>query len=59
MKTSFEMIRAFFSDEDGVTAIEYGLLASLIAIMVVAGATIIGVNLDVIFKYIGGKIAVP
>lgn len=46
----------FYKDESGVTAIEYGLLAGLIALMIIAGATLIGQNLDTLFNYIAGKI---
>lgn len=49
----------FLSDEEGVTAIEYGLLAALIAVMIIAGATLIGTNLDAIFQYIGGQLTAP
>lgn len=59
MKKLFLSVQRFLKDEEGVTAIEYGLLASLIAVMIIAGATLIGTNLDTIFKYIGGKLVVP
>lgn len=59
MKKLFLSVQRFLKDEEGVTAIEYGLLASLIAVMIIAGATLIGTNLDVIFRYIGGKLVVP
>lgn len=36
--------------ERGAAAIEYALLASLIAITILAGATAIGLRLDVIFN---------
>ncbi|MEB0014399.1 Flp family type IVb pilin [Glaciimonas sp. Cout2] len=42
MKT--KLIR-FLRDEDGVTAIEYGLIAGLVAIAIIAGATAIGTDL--------------
>jgi pilus assembly protein Flp/PilA len=42
----------FFKDEEGVTAIEYGLLASLIAIAFVVGATLVGTNLEALFQKI-------
>ena len=45
--------------EAGVTAIEYGLLASLVAVVIVAGATLLGTNLNAIFNFIAGKVAVP
>lgn len=36
--------------DKGASAIEYGLLAALIAVMIVAGATAIGVALDNLFS---------
>jgi pilus assembly protein Flp/PilA len=43
----------------GVTAIEYGLIASLIAIAIIIGITLVGTNLNGLFNYIGGKVAAP
>ena len=45
--------------ERGVTAIEYGLIASLIALAIIIGLTAVGVNLGAMFTYIGGKVAPP
>lgn len=45
--------------EAGVTAIEYGLIASLIALAIIVGATLLGVNLGALFTYIGGRVAPP
>ena len=44
------------SDEDGVTAIEYGLLAALIALALAGGATILGTGLNNIFNDIGTSV---
>ena len=52
-------VKNFWNDEEGVTAIEYGLIAALIAVMIIAGATAIGINLDVIFNFIAGQLVVP
>ena len=46
----------FFKDEDGVTAIEYGLIAALIAVVIIAAVTIVGDSLENTFNYIGGEI---
>ena len=46
MKTT---IKTFLKEEDGVAAIEYGLLAGLIAVLIAAAATAIGTNLQAIF----------
>ena len=45
--------------EKGVTAIEYGLIASLIAIAIIIGVTLVGTNLNGLFSYIGGKVVAP
>jgi pilus assembly protein Flp/PilA len=52
-------IRAFVRDENGAAAIEYGLLAALIAVMIVAGARAIGVSLDTIFTSIADTLVPP
>jgi pilus assembly protein Flp/PilA len=46
-------IDAFVHEEDGVTAIEYGLLAALIAIAIIGGATTVGGGLNQLFNSIG------
>ena len=45
--------------ERGVTAIEYGLIASLVALAIIIGVTLLGTNLNALFNYIGGKVAPP
>jgi pilus assembly protein Flp/PilA len=45
--------------ESGVTAIEYGLVAALIAIGIIAGVTLTGTHLAGIFNYIAPKVAAP
>jgi pilus assembly protein Flp/PilA len=36
-------------DESGVTAIEYGLIASLIAVVIITAVTLVGTNLTTKF----------
>ncbi|WP_081784730.1 Flp family type IVb pilin [Nitratireductor aquibiodomus] len=43
----------FMKDESGATAIEYGLLAALIALGIIAGATTIGTQVGTTFTTIG------
>jgi pilus assembly protein Flp/PilA len=45
--------------ESGVTAIEYGLIASLIAVAIIVSVTLVGTNLAGLFTYIGGKVVAP
>jgi len=43
----------FAQDESGATAIEYGLIAALIAVGIIAAATLLGGNLATLFNNIG------
>jgi pilus assembly protein Flp/PilA len=43
--------------ESGVTAIEYGLIAALIAVVIIVGVTAVGTNLAVVFTTISGHLA--
>lgn len=47
------MFKRFLKDESGATAIEYGLIAALIAIGIIAGARTIGTQLGTTFDTIG------
>ena len=46
-------IQKFVRDEEGVTAIEYGLIAALIAVVIIAAVTIVGTQLRAVFQTIG------
>lgn len=56
MQKTLDLVRAFAREEDGVTAIEYGLLAALIAVAIILGATAVGSNLNTLFTNIGTKL---
>ena len=43
-------------DESGVTAIEYALIAALIAVAAIAAFTLVGTNLSTVFSTIAGKV---
>ena len=51
------MIQRFIKDESGATAIEYGLLAALLSVMVIAGAKLVGGNMDALFDGIGSAMS--
>lgn len=51
------IIKRFAKDESGATAIEYGLIAALIAVVMIAGATTVGTELKALFESIQGKLA--
>ncbi len=46
----------FIKDESGATAIEYGLIASLIAVAVITVLTTTGTNLNTVFTKISGNL---
>lgn len=45
----------FIKDESGATAIEYGLIAALISVALIAGASTLGNSLNNTFSAIGDK----
>ena len=49
----------FIKDESGATAIEYGLIATLVSVALIAGATTLGGGLDTLFAGLGGLMANP
>ncbi len=51
--------RRFLRDEEGVTAIEYGLIAALIAVVIIVGAQLVGTNLNTLFTNISDCLLNP
>ncbi len=49
MKNFSQSFKTFWADEDGATAIEYGLLASLIAVFIIGSVGAVGGALDDVF----------
>lgn len=54
MKINF--LRNIIDDESGATAIEYGLIAALIAVVLIGALTTLQGSLTGIFEGIGGKL---
>lgn len=55
-------VSRFVNDESGATAIEYGLIAALIAVGIIAAASLLGGNLSNLFGGIAsrlGTVTVP
>ncbi len=48
-----KFITRFLKDESGATAIEYGLIAALISVVIVTALTTIGSNLNTKFTSVG------
>jgi pilus assembly protein Flp/PilA len=51
-----EYIQQFVRDEEGVTAIEYGLIAALIAVVIILAVTAVGTALNGVFTLVSTKI---
>jgi len=51
-----KFIQKFVRDEEGVTAIEYGLIAALIAVVIIGAVTLVGTNLRTVFSTVGGSL---
>ncbi len=47
---SLRPVKRFLKSEDGATAIEYGLIAALIAVVIIAAVTSVGTNLNATFS---------
>ena len=51
------IILQFVREEDGVAAIEYGLLAGLISVAIIATVTALGGELNAVFTNVATKLA--
>jgi pilus assembly protein Flp/PilA len=52
----FRLIRRLRKNEDGATAIEYGLVAGLISIVIITTITMVGSKLEAVFTFIGSSL---
>ena len=46
MQTDITLLRRFLTDESGATAIEYGLIAGLIAVAIITALGLLGDNIS-------------
>ena len=51
-----KLISRFVRDESGATAIEYGLIAALIAVVIITALTAVGTNLTATFTSVSGAL---
>lgn len=49
-------VTRFLKDESGATAIEYGLIAALISVGIIGGATLVGGSVNTTFTTIAGSL---
>ncbi len=50
------LVTRFLKNESGATAIEYGLIAALISVAIIGGATALGTSIDAVFDSIEGDL---
>ncbi|MGA7576635.1 MAG: Flp family type IVb pilin [Desulfobaccales bacterium] len=49
-------IKRFLKDESGATAVEYGLLVALIAVVIITAVTTLGTNLSAKFNTVASQV---
>ena len=49
-------VSRFVKDESGATAIEYGLIAALIAVVIIGAVQLVGTNLGKTFKKVSDSL---
>ena len=49
-------IKNFFKDESGATAVEYGLMVALIAVVIIVAVTTLGQNLNTTFSNVADAV---
>ncbi len=52
-----KLIRQFLRNESGATAIEYGLIAALIAVVIIGAVSAVGTNLGGTFNNIASNVS--
>jgi pilus assembly protein Flp/PilA len=52
----FQSMKTFATDESGVTAIEYALIASLIAVFIMTAVQTVGANVSAVFNEVGSTL---
>lgn len=50
------VLLAVYGDRKGVTAVEYGLIAGLIAVAIIAAITTLGTNLSGLFQNVANNV---
>lgn len=56
MKGKLGMLKRFIQDESGATAVEYGLIAALISVSLIAGYSAIAGSLETQFTNISSEV---
>jgi pilus assembly protein Flp/PilA len=52
----FRSMKTFVDDESGVTAVEYALIASLIAVFIITAVQTVGAKVNTVFNEVGAPL---
>ena len=52
-----QLIKSFLLDDSAATAIEYGLIAALIAVVIITALTTVGTKLKTTFNSVSGALS--
>jgi pilus assembly protein Flp/PilA len=50
-------MKRFWNDESGATAVEYGLMVALIAVVIITAVALLGTNLSTKFSNVAGSVS--
>jgi len=53
------LLKRLYKDEEGQALVEYGLILSLVAVVVIVALTLLGDNLKALLDYIADKVTTP
>ena len=56
MQNLLTKVKNFIREEEGATAVEYGLMVALIAVAIIAAVTTLGTKLSTMFTNVSDKI---
>ncbi len=55
-ESQMDLLRRYLRDADGATAIEYALIASLIAVVIIGAVTLVGTQVSTVFTEVGNAL---
>jgi pilus assembly protein Flp/PilA len=53
----YRTVQQYFQNRAGVSAVEYGLIAALLAVVIIGAVTLLGRDLNNEFTYVGQTVA--
>jgi len=53
------LVSRFVADEEGASAMEYGLITTLIAVAIILSAGLVGTRLTAVFDYLNTTMVLP